>query len=343
MATSCFNSVRGRVIRATLLDSCGVPALDEDGNITTLVTDGFVSVAYSNEIDEGDEIVVKKADGTLCINEPGCPIIKWVNIEATFCQVDPDLVAMMTGWPRVADNDADTVGFRVQSTIECHGGVALEVWSDVTQGFCEEGSAQYVYFLAPWVTQGILGDFTIENDAASFVLSGKAIKGSGWGVGPYDVDLGPGDLPAPLITPIGADDILDIHLTTVAPPVAACGSSDETPACSVLFTVSSAVVDGTTVNVFLTPSVDPALEGPTDAPRCADNIAVINQLDALAAVPGFADIAGGNVYQIGTGIVYPSVAPHTFHGTVSGNTGSGIFSLSATGAVTGTLSVVVTT
>lgn len=232
MATTCFSSVRGRVLRATKLDQCGNPVSGAGGTLTTA---GFISVAFSNEIDEGEEITVKNAAGDLCISEPGCPIIKWVNVEATFCQVDPDLINMMTGWPKVLDSEADVVGFRTQTTIECAAGVALELWSNVNQGACVEGDVQYVYFLAPWVTQFILGDFTIENDAASFVLTGKAVAGSPWDTGPYNVNNTPAvdpedpDVPAPLISAIGADDLMDIHLTTLAPPTPACGATSLTP------------------------------------------------------------------------------------------------------------------
>lgn len=222
MPAVCFSSIRGRRMRATKVNSCGTVIT---GAGAQLVTKGFVSVEYSFEIDEGEEIDVKNAGGEVCINEPGCPIIKWVNIEATFCQVDPDLVNMWTGWPLVVDGDGAGVGFRVQGSVTCGAGIGLEVWSDISGNACSGGTTRYGYWLAPWITQGIMGDITIENDAASFVLNAKTRAGSNWGVGPHDVVLDDEDAASPLLAPIGANDHLHIQTTTVAPPAAACGST----------------------------------------------------------------------------------------------------------------------
>lgn len=227
MPAICFSSVRGRRMRATKVNSCGAVV---PGAAATLVTKGFVSVEYSFEIDEGEEIDVKNAAGEVCISEPGCPIIKWVNVEATFCNVDPDLVNLWTGWPLVVDGDGAGVGFRVQEAVACGAGIGLEVWSDISgTGACAGGLTRYGYWLAPWITNGIMGDITIENDAASFVLTGKTRKGSGWDTGPYNVVLDDEDAASPLLAAIGASDHLHIQTTTVAPPAAACGAATLTP------------------------------------------------------------------------------------------------------------------
>ena len=56
------------------------------------------------------------------------------------------------------------------------------------------------------------------------VLNASAFCSSGRGVGPYDViNALPGTAPAPLLTAIGADDLYHGQITTLAPPVSACG------------------------------------------------------------------------------------------------------------------------
>jgi hypothetical protein len=220
-STQCWGSVRGRVLRATKLDSCGAPVV---GACSTLVTKGFVSVQFSPEISEGEEIEVKRADGSLCISDQGCPVMKWLNIEAHFCQVDPDLFSMMTGYPTVLDYSGNAVGNRITGTIRCDGGIALELWSDIPGDACAAGGKQYGYWLAPWVVNGVIDAWTIENDAVDFQLNARTNPNSQWDVGPYDVDpTAVVNTPGPLITPIGPDDHMDMHLTTVAPPAAACG------------------------------------------------------------------------------------------------------------------------
>lgn len=221
MASTCWGSIRGKVLRATKVNSCGA-VVTGAGN--TLVTDGFVSVAVDPEIDEGEEINVKNANGVACINEPGCPEYKWLNVEITLCKVNPDLVTLATGNPLVLDAAMNHVGFRLRRTIQCKAGMGLELWSDVAGAACVGGAVPYGYFLLPWVSQLRLGSLTVENAAASFTLSGKAIYGSAWGVGPYDVDLDATPEPGPLLTAIGADDLLDIHQTLVPPPAAACAA-----------------------------------------------------------------------------------------------------------------------
>jgi hypothetical protein len=160
----------------------------------------------------------------LCVSDQGCPVLKWLNIKATFCQVDPDLFSMLTGYPTVLNHTGASVGNRITGSVACDAGVALEMWSDIPGDTCGPTGRRYGYFLAPWVKDGIIDDFTIENDAASFVINARTNPGSQWDVGPYDVDpTAVANTPGPLLTPIGADDHLDMHLTTVAPPVPACG------------------------------------------------------------------------------------------------------------------------
>lgn len=210
-------SVRGRRLRATKVDGCGRPVA---GPCSTVVTDGFISIAYSNEIAEGEEIEQRKADGTLCVSSKGCPELKWIGVEIQLCGVDPDLITLLTGYETVLNYAGEGVGNRISSKVQCDGGVALEVWSDVPGVVCgETGAQQYGYFLIPWLQNGILTEWTIENAAATFTLTGQSAKGSGWGVGPYDVDAqDAANTPGPLLTPIGPDDHLDLHVTTIPPP-----------------------------------------------------------------------------------------------------------------------------
>lgn len=233
MAASCWSSVRAKVMRATKIDQCGLVVPGAGGS---LVSDGLISVSYADELDPGTEILVKNGNGTVCINEPPCPEIKWLNIEATFCKVDPDLINMLTGWPLVLDCAGDSVGFRKRKTVQCRTGIGLELWSDVSGQECEEDELAYGYFLVPWVNQGLIGDITLEDGAATFTLTGKGRYGSQWGVGPYNVIMEEGsvedvcDVPGPLLTAIGSTDLMHIQMTRVAPPTAStCGAVSLVP------------------------------------------------------------------------------------------------------------------
>lgn len=222
MAATCWSSVRGRALRATKVDQCGAVVEGAGG---TLTTDGFITVNYSLELDEGTEILRKNAAGVICINEPPRPSVKWVNLEIQFCKVDPDLINMFTGWPVVLNAAGAGVGFRIRDEIQVSAGAGIEVWSDISGQACVGGDPLFGYFLAPWVNQGILGDFSISEEDATFTLTGKGRVGSQWGTGPYNVDLDALGDPTNLLTPIGPRDAMDIHATAVPPPNAACGAT----------------------------------------------------------------------------------------------------------------------
>ncbi|NHW87659.1 hypothetical protein, partial [Escherichia coli] len=75
---------------------------------------------------------------------------------------------------------------------------------------------RFGYFLLPQIIDGMIGDFTIANGAASFTLTGKAIENPEWAVGPYDVYLRTTGV-APLADPMGDDDLLHLDWTLLPP------------------------------------------------------------------------------------------------------------------------------
>lgn len=230
MPTTQWPSVRGTRMRLTRLDEC-CAVLPVATPCAYLVSKGFVSVAYSPEISEAEEIELKNASGDVCVSDPGCDVVKWVNLTLSLCNVDPDILNFVTGSPIVLDIGGNNVGNRIQSGKACETNFALEVWTDIPGAVCSSSAAkQYGYFLAPCIGGGVLGDWTIENDALNLELTAKARSGSSWGNGPWDVDdstVAAGIVPGPLLTPIGATDMIDLHMTTVPPP-------DETAGCQAM-------------------------------------------------------------------------------------------------------------
>lgn len=223
-STSCLKPVRGKMLRATRLDACG--RIDY-GLCGTVTSKGFTTVTYSMETDDGEEISVSNAAGESCIDIPGTPRIKWINLEIEFCEVDPDLFLLFfPTWEAELDADGNTVGFRMSTDVSTDTGVAFELWSDlVGTSACEDASAQgaWGYFLLPWVSNAVLGDIEVANDAISFSITASTKNNSLWGVGPYDVVLDDTGTPSPLLTPIGPKQPLLVRETTVAPPEAICG------------------------------------------------------------------------------------------------------------------------
>jgi len=210
-------------MRVTRLDRCGAPVY---GPCSRVVSDGFVSVATTSNVDEGDTIELRNANGKMCVRHQPAPTTSGFTVEVNFCQVDPDLFALITGQRTVHDPlTGDTIGFRVNVDVSVDDfGWALEVWSTVPGEVCEPGSeGNYGYVLYPFLGGGTFGDFTIENDAVTFTVTGATTKsGAGWDVGPYDV-TGDSTSPGPLTEAIEKGDHLHVQITGVAPPEPTCG------------------------------------------------------------------------------------------------------------------------
>lgn len=227
MSSQCFSLVRGRALRVTKLDGCGRVILGAGSQVST---EGFISVGLTANTEEGETISVTNAAGKVCILDEPSPSFTGYSIEVSFCGVDPELFSLMTG-QKVVLNAAgtDAIGFRMNSGINLGDkGFALEMWSSVPVAACDSsGGASYGYFLVPFIQGGVLGDFTVENGAINFTLTGATSKdGSEWGVGPYDVVRDAGGLPGPLLEAIDPKDHLHMQLTTVAPPAPSCGATE---------------------------------------------------------------------------------------------------------------------
>lgn len=225
MPTKCFTPILGKRIRVTELDECG--------RITptsrSIVTDGFVTVSLSSEIEDGTEILVRNASGAICVNEKQADSFKRFNLELTFCGVNPSLLAMVTNAKEYENYAGDVSGFTVAEG-EMTGKFALELWTGLAGQACGDGGEEASgYMLLPLVNAGTLADLEIGGeDAINFGLANSTTKGgNAWGVGPFDVvydgTTEPGTpVASPLPTPLDPLDHLLLFDTELAPPPAAC-------------------------------------------------------------------------------------------------------------------------
>lgn len=213
--------VGGTRMRLTKVDACGAPITGIGS--CSIVSKGFVSVARTAQFADPDEFVVKNAGGEICLNERSAPSFQWYNFEITFCEVDPEIVNLLTGSPLVMNDATPTpaaVGWRTREGANVNANVALELWTRMGGQACAGGTSSYGYYLAPFIVEGYLGDLTFENGPANFTVTGARSKGGGgWGTGPYNV-INSGVSPAPgkLLTAMTAADHDHFQLTTLAPP-----------------------------------------------------------------------------------------------------------------------------
>jgi hypothetical protein len=260
MATNSFPLVRGRTMRVTKTDGCCAPAYGPDNMV---VTDGFVSVALTANINEPEEIVITNANGKTCVRDAGCPEFQGYSVEITFCEVSPCLFSLVTGQPSVVDAAGDIVGFRMNSGVSvCDSGFALEVWMGVPGVACSGEQGGFGYLLLPCLQGGVIGDFTIENAAITFTVTGANTKdGNGWGSGPFDVVADAGGNAGPLPSPLDPDDHLYVSFTTVAPPEETDGCVELEQPASVPATGATAGNPGTWQPAGATPPANAAAAG----------------------------------------------------------------------------------
>jgi hypothetical protein len=191
-----------------------LPAANEA--CATAVSKGFISVSYSPNVEDGDEITVKNANGEICIADQADSSFKRWDLEIEFCGVDPELLSMMA--TLTLENDgADAVGFRVPEGTAAEQ-FALELWTGIPDADQPEEGYEYGYLLLPFVGGGTLGSIDIEDGETTFTVENAYTKGGGqWGVGPFGV-VGTAAVPAPLGVPIAKSEHLLLRSTLVAPP-----------------------------------------------------------------------------------------------------------------------------
>ena len=227
MTSTCYSLLRVPAVRVTKLDACGTVV----NGLSSVASNGIVTIEQTVEQEDRQDFFTLNADGQPCLRDTSPPILKWINVEITFCQVDPELYNIMTAEPLVL-NDATSpaaVGFRTREGSVNDSNFAFEAWMRVSGDSNCDGGVNYGYFLLPWVKEAVVGDMTMENGAANFTISGRTSYNSPWGTGPYNIRLVESGvntgLPAKLLTSISALDHRHMQLTTLAPPTPTCGAS----------------------------------------------------------------------------------------------------------------------
>jgi hypothetical protein len=213
MGTKKLRSVKGRRIRLTALDECGAPDL---GNpCGSIVTSGFISVTWADEVETGEEYTQKNAWGDFCIAEKDADRVKWTNVTLSLCEVDPQILVMLGGAIPNENLSGDMIGaFFTRDPNPL--AFAIEVWTKKagSDACGTAGLPEWGYFAGFNVRNGMLdGDLTIENAPLTVSIKGELFTANAaWGTGPY----GDNPLENPAGVPEGA--LRYIGITTVQPP-----------------------------------------------------------------------------------------------------------------------------
>ncbi|WP_203236862.1 hypothetical protein [Nocardia panacis] len=228
MAT--FAVVKGKRLRATLVDACGMPLA---GPRSRLVTSGFVTVKASPVMRDADNIEQVNAEGRVCVSDRTPPERKWWSLSIELCGVDTDFFHMLLDWEVVTSHDGKPIGFSDQKKVPADTGVAIELWSGVgSDDACDVPASDdllvgaggalvlpYGYMVWPVMKEAQIGDLEIGAKASTFTLSGITAAGARWGRGPYNVmPVDTNNTGGRLLQPIKAGQHFRSFRTTVAPP-----------------------------------------------------------------------------------------------------------------------------
>lgn len=230
---SVWPVVKGVRLRATKVDSCGLPI---EGPKNRVVTDGFISYQISPNMRDADDLEQTNAEGRVCVSDRTPPERKWYDLELELCGVNTCLIKMFTGWPSIVNHAGDPVGFSDKKKVESDYGVAIEIWTggkaeddcptpESDDIFEKSGTGKsYGYFLT-FGTEFTLGDIEIKAEVANFTLSGISLAGVQWGRGPYNVvPIDDDNTAGRLLEPLNSDQHLYVLRTPIAPPDATEGN-----------------------------------------------------------------------------------------------------------------------
>lgn len=232
MPAQCHSVVRAPAARVTRLGPCG-EILDSACAYAT--TESFVDITLNKVNQDRQDAFQLNANGDSCVDKPKAPFLRWYDVTITFCNVDPELFNIVSAEPLIL-NDAMTpeaIGWCTLPDSPSASNFALEFWTGTEDEGCSGTDVVYGYGLLPRITQGMIGNVTVNNGVVNFTVNGITRGGNQWGVGPYNVivnESGPNaGFPGPLLTPMNANAHKCFMWTELAPPPGVCGCQDLTP------------------------------------------------------------------------------------------------------------------
>jgi hypothetical protein len=168
-------------IRVTRLDASG-NLLTEPGDSYT--TSAFLRASFTPEYEEGDEIVEKSADGTVCVSYKAPDTLKRITMELAMCEPDPELTALLSGglllrknFGTFASPDNESIGWAAPAVGDdpAGNGVAIEVWSFAVKDGKRATTNPYFYWVFPYAKLRQSGDRVIENGMLATTFEGYGL------------------------------------------------------------------------------------------------------------------------------------------------------------------------
>jgi hypothetical protein len=155
-------------------------------------TSAFLRTSFTPEYEEGDEIVEKSADGTVCVSYKAPDTLKRITMELAICEPDTELSQLISGglllrknFGSFASPQNKSVGWAAPSVGDdpSGNGVALEVWSFAVADGRRAATNPYFHWVFPYAKLRQSGDRVIENGMLATTFEGYGLGNVTFGSG----------------------------------------------------------------------------------------------------------------------------------------------------------------
>lgn len=179
MTIPCFESIQLVAIRAHRLQASGALLT---GVKNAYQSSAAIQIQNQFEYDSGADIVQKNGAGIICLRYRGEDKLKNANVTMNLCQLDYQLIELLTGWTALTDLLGAVIGLSAPALSAANrNGVCLEGWSLAYDGDAQavDGASAPLYHRFVWPRVKLnVGDFTIEEGALIVPLTGQGFSNS---------------------------------------------------------------------------------------------------------------------------------------------------------------------
>lgn len=176
-------SVNGVALRVSRLAEDGSILLGENSIYTQKA---FMSFQFTPEMEEGEEITEKNADGSICYSSQERSTLKRVTLSLSVCSPDPELEELLLGGTVFRTGD-EVVGYAAPEAgaVANENGIAIEAWSRAMDAsgkpMANKGFYRWVF---PYGAFAPSGDRVMENGLLANEYEGWAVGNENFGTGP---------------------------------------------------------------------------------------------------------------------------------------------------------------
>lgn len=213
--------IRGRTARFTLLDQCG--AFIATPTKTSYVTDGFITVKTTKNMDHGTDINLRGANDVVQVFQPGQASLLNMSIDIELIKVSPSVLTMLggPGDPSVVDWQTTIVGWEEKAGVLLTQNFGMEIWTATAGAACVAGGSIYGYMLYPLIGQGWIEFADITPSNISVTVHGLSFGNPNWLRGPstyLPVAADAINTPAKLLVNVDPNAHRHFELTPIPPP-----------------------------------------------------------------------------------------------------------------------------